>query len=454
MACATLVLAMAPAVQSQPAVPIKWSAIGNSITEGSGYPAKLQTLLGPAFQVENHGVSTTTLLKASNFPYWTRGKLTQAFAYRPQIVTVALGTNDSKPSNWTTAAKARFPADAAAMADTLMGMDSKPQVMFCIPVPAFQKNGQWAVEGINDPVIKNEIAPVLRQVALDKKLALIDLHGPLESRGDLFSGDGVHPDAGKAGADSIAAIIYRSFKDQAIRVACIGNSITDNEHNAQAYPIKLNQRLGRGYYVLNAGHSRHTLMRSGDFPYIQSEWFKEVFRFQPHLITIKLGTNDAKPFNWDDHKDEFIPDLKWLIDTLGTMPTKPRIVLLTPIPAWKMDGSEDWPHAVNGDVIRDEIIPKIKQVALERDLPLIDLYTAFSPYKSMTTDGVHPNAAGLDTLSRVLYDGLKGISTSIVSQDSRKRGLEGGFRSGGRGNFRGPPNPLAPQGVDAAGRRY
>jgi acyl-CoA thioesterase I len=455
-------LFLAPAIPAQPAAPIKWSAIGNSITEGSGYPAKLQTLLGPAFQVENHGVSATTLLKSGNFPYWTKGKLAQAFAYRPQIVSVALGTNDSKPVNWTAAGKAGFPADVRAMADTLAGMPSLPQVMLCIPVPAFQKNGQWSVDGINDPVIKDGIAPILRQAAREKNLAIIDLHGPLESRGDLFSGDGVHPDAGKAGADSIAAIIYRSFKEQAIRVACIGNSITDNEHNAQAYPVKLNQRLGRGYYVLNAGHSGRTLLRRGDSPYSKSDWFKEVFKFQPHLVTIKLGTNDAKPYNWDAHKDEFVPDLKWLIDTLGTIPTKPRIVLLTPIPAWKVDGNTAWPYDINGDVLKNEVIPKIKQVAQERNLPLIDLYAPFLPYKSLAPDGVHPNAAGLDTLSRLIYNGIKDVPTSVRSGDGAAHGPEEGSRTAspdavsdaGPGKTRKPVNPLAPQGVDAAGRRF
>ena len=147
---------------------------------------------------------------------------------------------------------------------------------------------------------------------------------------------------------------------------------------------------------------------------------------------------------------------------MGTIPTKPRIVLLTPIPAWKVAGSDDWPHAVNGDVIKNEIVPKIKQVALERNLPLIDLYTAFLPYESLVTDGVHPNAAGLDTLSRFIYDGLKDVSTAVVQRESRPRGLEGGLRAedpdaaanGVMGKAHRPINPLAPLGTDAAGRRY
>jgi acyl-CoA thioesterase I len=450
-ACAALALALAPAASAQTAVPIKWSAIGNSITQGSGYPAKLQTLLGPAFQVQNDGVSATTLLKVSNYSYWTNGRFAQVFSFKPDIVTVKLGTNDSKPVNWPSG-KTRFLADAKAMVDTLATLSTKPRTFLCYPVPVFKINGQWAVDGINDPVIKDEEMPLIKQAAEDRKVGLIDLHTPLEGRADLFSVDGVHPDANKAGGDSIAALIFRAFKEQSIRLACIGNSITDNSHNAQAYPVKLNQRLGREYYVLNAGHSGRTLLRRGDSPYYQSSWFQEVFKFRPNLITIKLGTNDAKPYNWDTHKDEFIPDLEWLIDTLGTLPTKPRIVLLTPIPAWKADGNNVWPFDINGDVIKNEVIPKIKQVAQERGLTLIDLHTPFLPYKNLTTDGVHPNAAGLDTLSRWIYNGLKSMPTAVRGPNRHPRGPEARSARGPAGPARKPANPLAPWGIDASGR--
>ncbi|HLP39895.1 MAG TPA: GDSL-type esterase/lipase family protein, partial [Fibrobacteria bacterium] len=375
---------------------IRWAALGNSITQGSGYPDKLQALLGPAFLVENEGVSATTMLKKSNYSYWTNGRFAQTFAFKPDIVSVKLGTNDSKPANWP-AGRSAFLADTRAMVDTLRGMPSKPLAFLCYPVPVFQKNGAWAVDGINDPVIKNEIMPFIKQVAEEKQTGLIDLHTFLENRGDLFAGDGVHPDAGKAGGDSIAMGIFRAFKAQAIRVACIGNSITDNGHNAQAYPVRLNMRLGRDHFVLNAGHSGYTLLRKGDLPYYKSPWFAEVFKFQPQVITIKLGTNDTKAYNWDAHKDEFVSDLRWMVDTLMTMAGKPRIYLCTPIPVWKnSDGSD--PFGIRGEVILNEVIPKIKQVAEEKGLKVLDLHTPFLPYQRLTSDGVHPNAEGLDTL--------------------------------------------------------
>lgn len=442
--CASALAALASsALWAQPSVPIRWSTIGASITEGSGYPAKLQGLLGPAFKVENEGVSGCTLLKKGDFPYWTKGKFGQTFAFKPDIVSVDLGGNDAKPQNWD-AHKNEFIGDYFAMIDTLGRISTKPLVLPCTPQPSFQRNGQWPF-GINNIVIRDEINPKMKQIAQDRKLELVDTYTPQQNL-DLTS-DGVHPDPAKAGADSIAAAIYRTFRSKAIRISCIGNSITDNSHNADAYPIKFNQLLGRDYLVHNAGHSGYTLLRKGDYPYATSPRFKEVFAFKPNIITIKLGTNDTKPQNWDTHKDEFIPDLRWLIDTLMTIPTKPRIILLTPVPAWKTASGTD-PYGIRGDVIKNEVIPKLKQVGQERALTVIDLHTPYLPYQSLTPDGVHPNAAGLDTIAHILHRAFKAVTVSVAAPESHPSQGRRGFLRAWFGS-----NPLGPLGLDAAGRR-
>jgi acyl-CoA thioesterase I len=440
---AILAAVTAASLSAQPAVPIRWAAIGASITAGSGYPAKLQALLGPAFQVENEGVSGCTMLKQGDFPYWTKGRLPQTFAFKPDIVSIDLGGNDAKPQNWD-AHKDEFVPDFLAMIDSLGKMPGKPKIFPSTPQPSFLRNGQYAF-GISNIVIKNEIIPKVRQIALERKLDLIDSHTPWENL-DLTS-DGVHPDPAKAGADSIAAFIYRTYRNSAIRVACIGNSITDNGHGPGAYPIRFNQLLGRDYLVLNAGHSGRTLLRNGDVPYAKSEWFREVFKFQPHIITIKLGTNDTKPQNWGPHKAEFAVDLRWFIDTLRTLPTRPRIILCTPVPAWK-DAAGNDPFGISGDIIRNEVIPIIRTVGNEKGAPVLDLHTPYLPYQGLTPDGVHPNAAGLDTLAHILFRAFKAVPTAVAAPAaparSRKR-----MEAVSIGN---PANPLAPLGVDAAGR--
>jgi alpha-L-fucosidase 2 len=433
----------AAGITAQPSTPIRWSTIGASITAGSGYPNKLQGLLGPAYKIENEGVSSCTMLKQGDVPYWTKGRLKETFAYKPDIVSVDLGGNDAKPLNWD-AHKNEFIPDFEKMIDTLGTLSTRPRVIPCTPQPSWLRNGQYSF-GISDVTIRNEIIPKIKQISQDTKLPYADTYTPLI--GPDITTDGVHPDPAKPGADSIAAAIFRAYRDNVTRIACIGNSITDNSHNADAYPVKFNMLMGREYFVLNAGHSGKTLLRKGDAPYIQSDWFKQVFKFKPGIITIKLGTNDSKPQNWGGHKAEFAPDLRWFIDTLLTISPKPRIILCTPIPAWK-DGSGNDPYGISGDVIKNEIIPIIKQVAQEKGLALLDLHTPYLPYQKLTPDGVHPNAAGLDTLAHILYRAFKAIPTSLAGDAARRTsGVTGAAPFSPV-----PSNPLAPFGIDAAGR--
>ena len=61
-------------------------------------------------------------------------------------------------------------------------------------------------------------------------------------------------------------------KPDAIRVACIGNSITDGHGIDMApqhgYPALLQKKLGDGYWVKNFGVSARTMLQKGDFPYM------------------------------------------------------------------------------------------------------------------------------------------------------------------------------------------
>ncbi|MDQ3003613.1 MAG: hypothetical protein M3Y08_20445 [Fibrobacterota bacterium] len=83
----------------------------------------------------------------------------------------------------------------------------KPVIWLCLPVPAWQVNGQNGF-GIDGKIILNEIIPIIKKIAADLKLNTIDLQTALSGMKDHFS-DGVHPD--EVGLDSIAANIYRAL---------------------------------------------------------------------------------------------------------------------------------------------------------------------------------------------------------------------------------------------------
>src|SRR3712207_5545352 len=80
------------------------ACVGDSITYGAGvsgreknsYPAVLGQWLGTKWDVRNFGVSGATLLKKGNRPYWKQQKFADALQFKPDVVIIKLGTNDSK----------------------------------------------------------------------------------------------------------------------------------------------------------------------------------------------------------------------------------------------------------------------------------------------------------------------------------------------------------------------
>ena len=71
----------------------------------------------------------------------------------------------------------------------------------------------------------------------------------------------------------IAAVTVNAQDKKAVKVACIGNSVTYGYGHANAaatsYPSQLQQLLGEEYEVRNFGHSGATLLSKGHRPYIK-----------------------------------------------------------------------------------------------------------------------------------------------------------------------------------------
>ncbi|MDN3687894.1 GDSL-type esterase/lipase family protein [Cyclobacterium jeungdonense] len=189
--------------------PVKIACVGNSITEGPGrnhpdsYPLQLQKMLGQGYQVKNFGVSARTLLKKGDFPYWNEPQFEQVKDFKPDILVIKLGTNDSKPQNWVH--KDEFLDDYVEMIRIFKGhMPDEGKVFVCLPAPVFEDN--W---GITEQLIVEEMNPLIREVARITGAEIIDLHGSLEPYAPLFP-DGVHPD--KEGAKMLARTVVNSIQ--------------------------------------------------------------------------------------------------------------------------------------------------------------------------------------------------------------------------------------------------
>ena len=191
-----------------------------------------------------------------------------------------------------------------------------------------------------------------------------------------------------------------SPKADAIRVACIGDSITDgygiDMRTANGYPAQMQRMLGDGYSVKNFGVSARTLMNSGDIPYMRELAWEDALAFEPDVVVIKLGTNDVKQHNWT-HKDDLAGDLQQMLDALKALPSHPRILLCTPIPAVR----EMW--TISDSVIAGELIPILEKVAKKNKLTVIDLHTAFAGQDALYQgDGIHPTQEGARKMAEIV----------------------------------------------------
>jgi lysophospholipase L1-like esterase len=193
---------------------------------------------------------------------------------------------------------------------------------------------------------------------------------------------------------------------QVIKVACVGDSITEgsgvDSPTVNAYPVVLGRLLGTNYQTRNFGVSGRTLLRKGDYPYWKEAAFRSATNYGPDIVTIKLGTNDSKPYNWR-YKDQFAQDLRDLIDVFAGLPSHPRVVVCLPVPAYWVN------YDISPDVIKNEIIPILKQVAREKGAMTVDLYTPLSGRPDLFPDGIHPNTAGAALIARTLHGAVLAV---------------------------------------------
>ena len=200
------------------AAKIRVACVGDSITYGygvpqrrtHGWPGVLQRLLGNGYRVENFGYSGATMLKNGNLPYWKTPDFEAATKFDPNIVIIMLGTNDTKPVNWTQYGS-QFTADAEAMMRHFSHLTAHAKVYICTPPPIIHSN-----YGISEAMLAGGPIPDVRKAGRAMHISVIPIHADLsrffETHGSqaYYQADGVHPNA--AGQKRIAQIIFQSLR--------------------------------------------------------------------------------------------------------------------------------------------------------------------------------------------------------------------------------------------------
>jgi lysophospholipase L1-like esterase len=187
-------------------------------------------------------------------------------------------------------------------------------------------------------------------------------------------------------------------------IACVGNSITERmPKGGDNYVTQLTEMLGSSFEVINLGVSGVTMSKKSSYPFWKEENFKKIFIIKPDIITLMLGTNDAKAGNWKRNKECFQQDAQAMVDTILTISPRPLFFLV--IPPRVRTGR----YSMNEQAIAEQI-PMLIKVAKKSEVHLIDAYT-YMDSTCYFADGVHPNLDGHTMLAKIFFEGLINITS-------------------------------------------
>jgi lysophospholipase L1-like esterase len=190
-------------------------------------------------------------------------------------------------------------------------------------------------------------------------------------------------------------IMDKSSQTNPIRVAMVGDSITAETN----YVNDLWLMLGSKYDLGNFGVNGATIYLKTDNPWVYAPAFKAAKQFEPQIVIIMLGTNDANP-SLNETNAEFIQEYAGLVAQFQGLASKPKVWIAKPPPIFSND------YGLSGTYFAKNIIPDIEQVANSTGTPVIDIYNAMLSHSTYFPDGVHPDADGSVAIANATYSAL------------------------------------------------
>ena len=188
-------------------------------------------------------------------------------------------------------------------------------------------------------------------------------------------------------------------RSTAIRVACCGDSITRRPVGG-AYSDHLAKMLGDGWDVRNFGHDGVTAQKDSGRPYWKMPEFEAANAFEPNVVILMLGTNDAA--SADEHRKNFAPDFLALVHHFKAVPSKPQVIVMTPPPL--MPGRDD--SRMNN--LKNDLSPQVRRIAKEEGLVLVELQD--SPRladPALYPDKVHANSDAAKVIAETVRNALR-----------------------------------------------
>jgi lysophospholipase L1-like esterase len=256
---------------------------------------------------------------------------------------------------------------------------------------------------------------------------------------------------------SLLVTFAMGFARPPLRITCIGDSITQGSTispcGSLSYVTLLQERLGKEHFkVFNAGNSSKTMSRGGKcrphqkghMQTICSYWntinWRQALGSSPDIVTVMLGTNDAKTFNWytsaEKRRNTFAVDFKFmLMRLLALSPAPHHIFVMTPSPV-----TTNKLH-IDRHVI-EHVLPPLLQCIVGNVTAYID--------KKTTTAAATTTAASTPTLTYTMKPKVELVDIhhlfSVHSQfnlqtqqaeDSHSQRMEGSATSHSQGHSQG-----------------
>jgi acyl-CoA thioesterase I len=213
-----------------------------------------------------------------------------------------------------------------------------------------------------------------------------------------------------------------------VRVACVGDSITFGllvwPRRKNCYPAQLQRQLGERYSVGNFGANGCAVHRGADRPYWDHRYFRMSADYQPNIVLLMLGTNDARAPNWKGVAD-YERDYRDLIAHYQALPSRPVVVAMTPPAQFRVKGEPKVRYGMVESSI-PEMAAAIKHAAADLGVPVIDVHAqTLARPDTFAFDGIHINAKGGAHIAAVVMAGLERANLIGAIDANRQAGSAG-----------------------------
>jgi lysophospholipase L1-like esterase len=138
------------------------------------------------------------------------------------------------------------------------------------------------------------------------------------------------------------------------------------------------------------------MMKSPGASYWKTTQFVDSGAWGPDIVVIMLGTNDSKKIYWKASGPTYKRDYLAMVHRYQNLDSRPQVFVMTSPPNYT-DGTRYQPA-----VIKNEIVPIVRQVSRETGAIFIDVFKPLSGHPELFPDGTHPNSTGSKRIADVV----------------------------------------------------